>query len=50
ALLPEPTRESAKWCTAPGCGQRIPDARRKAVPGVQLCIECQAWQEYMNTR
>lgn len=50
ALLPAPTRESAKWCAAPGCGQRIPDARRRAVPGVQLCIECQAWQEYMNTR
>lgn len=30
---------SKKWCA--GCGQRIPDGRRKAVPGVQLCIECQ---------
>lgn len=50
ALLPAPTRESAKWCAAPGCGQRIPDARRRAVPGVQLCIECQEWQEYMEGR
>ena len=50
ALLPAPTRESAKWCAAPGCGRRIPEARRRAVPGVQLCIECQEWQEYMEGR
>ncbi len=24
------------------CGEDIPDARRQAVPGVQLCIRCQA--------
>jgi phage/conjugal plasmid C-4 type zinc finger TraR family protein len=24
------------------CGKTIPEARRKAVPGVRLCIECQA--------
>lgn len=35
-------RESAEVCE---CGQRIPAARRKAVPGVQLCIECQAFDE-----
>ena len=23
------------------CGAEIPDARRKAVPGVRLCISCQ---------
>lgn len=48
--LPKPTKASAKVCTEPGCGQRIPEARRKAVPGVQLCIECQEWQEYMKGR
>lgn len=48
--LPEPTQESAKWCKGPGCGQRIPEDRRKAVPGVQLCIECQEWQEYTEGR
>ncbi|MBS0354053.1 MAG: TraR/DksA family transcriptional regulator [Proteobacteria bacterium] len=31
--------DSAKWCD--GCGQRVPDARRKAVPGVRLCVDCQ---------
>lgn len=24
------------------CGEPIPEARRKALPGVQLCINCQA--------
>ena len=24
------------------CGDAIPEARRQAVPGVRLCIECQA--------
>ena len=23
------------------CGERIPPGRRKAVPGVQLCVHCQ---------
>jgi phage/conjugal plasmid C-4 type zinc finger TraR family protein len=46
ALLPKPTRESAKWCKEPGCGARIPEARRKLVPGVQLCVECQEWHEF----
>ncbi len=23
------------------CGKEIPEARRKAVPGVRLCIDCQ---------
>lgn len=41
AILPKPDRPSAKWCEMPGCGERIPDARQKAVPGVQYCAECQ---------
>ena len=23
------------------CGKKIPEARRKAVPGVRLCVDCQ---------
>lgn len=23
------------------CGKQIPEARRKAVPGVRLCVDCQ---------
>lgn len=27
------------------CGQEIPAARRQAVPGCNLCVECQGWQD-----
>lgn len=27
------------------CGNTIPEARRLALPGVQLCVECQAAAE-----
>lgn len=33
---------SAKECEAPHCGEPIPNARRRLLPGVQLCVECQA--------
>ncbi|MBP6543213.1 MAG: TraR/DksA C4-type zinc finger protein [Piscinibacter sp.] len=32
---------SAKWCIEPCCGERIPDERRRAIPGVQRCVDCQ---------
>jgi phage/conjugal plasmid C-4 type zinc finger TraR family protein len=38
-------RKSALRCTNPSCDVRIPAARRNAVPGVQLCIECQELKE-----
>jgi len=28
-----------------GCGEPIPAARRRALAGVQLCVECQALHE-----
>jgi phage/conjugal plasmid C-4 type zinc finger TraR family protein len=31
--------ESAEFCHE--CGEPIPEARRKALPGVQYCIACQ---------
>ena len=31
---------SANWCET--CGDFIPVARRRAVPGVRLCVSCQA--------
>jgi phage/conjugal plasmid C-4 type zinc finger TraR family protein len=37
SLLPQ--GESALECDE--CGTKIPQARRKAVPGVRLCIACQ---------
>lgn len=30
--------ESAQVCP---CGETIPEARRAALPGVRLCVECQ---------
>lgn len=34
-----PAGESARECV--DCGEPIPEARRVALPGVKLCIECQ---------
>jgi phage/conjugal plasmid C-4 type zinc finger TraR family protein len=34
-----PVGESAAVCAE--CDEPIPEARRQAVPGVKLCIECQ---------
>ncbi|GGD40954.1 DksA/TraR family C4-type zinc finger protein [Sinisalibacter lacisalsi] len=34
-----PTGESALECVE--CGEPIPEARRTALPGVKLCIDCQ---------
>jgi phage/conjugal plasmid C-4 type zinc finger TraR family protein len=35
-----PAGESLKACA--GCGEEIPEARRTALPGVRLCLTCQA--------
>ncbi|MDZ7644591.1 MAG: DksA/TraR family C4-type zinc finger protein [Woeseiaceae bacterium] len=35
-----PRGESARHCDE--CGAAIPEARRKAVPGVRLCVACQS--------
>jgi phage/conjugal plasmid C-4 type zinc finger TraR family protein len=34
-----PRGDSLTHCE--NCGEQIPEARRKAVPGVRLCVECQ---------
>ena len=38
-----PRGESLEHCEE--CGKDIPQARRQAVPGVRLCIACQAEQD-----
>ena len=38
-------RRSAKWCVEPVCGERIPDERRRMLPGVQRCVTCQETRE-----
>lgn len=35
--------ESAEFCAT--CDVEIPQARRLAVPGCQLCVDCQGLQE-----
>ncbi|MFD2265053.1 DksA/TraR family C4-type zinc finger protein [Lacibacterium aquatile] len=35
-----PVGEAALYCEE--CGEDIPEARRKALPGVQTCVACQA--------
>ena len=38
-----PAGESAEDCA--DCGEPIPEARRVAVPGVKLCIDCAGGRE-----
>ncbi len=42
-----PTGESATHCAE--CDEKIPAARRKAIPGVCLCIACQTEVEERQT-
>ena len=35
-----PVGESFEDCAE--CGEPIPEARRKALPGVKLCVDCQS--------
>ena len=37
---------SASHCR--DCGEPIPEARRQAMPGVTLCVECQTVQEHQG--
>ena len=37
--------EVASAIECAGCGCQIPEARREAVPGVQLCVDCQTQAE-----
>ena len=39
--------ESRRHCEE--CDEIIPEARRKAVPGVRLCIACQSKQDAADT-
>jgi phage/conjugal plasmid C-4 type zinc finger TraR family protein len=40
--------ESLSHCEE--CGEKIPEARRQAVPGVRLCIKCQAERDKEEAR
>ncbi|RTP23215.1 DksA/TraR family C4-type zinc finger protein [Enterobacter roggenkampii] len=41
-----PRGESLEECEE--CGEPIPEARRKAIPGVRLCITCQQNKDSKN--
>jgi phage/conjugal plasmid C-4 type zinc finger TraR family protein len=40
--------DSATHCG--GCGQQISEARRQAVPGCQLCTDCQNEANWLDAR
>ncbi|WP_459677170.1 TraR/DksA C4-type zinc finger protein [Acidisoma sp. 7E03] len=40
-----PVQSAAAALTCRNCGEDIPEARRQAVPGARLCVECQAAAE-----
>lgn len=42
-----PKGESTKSCIE--CGEPIPEARRTAIPGVRLCVDCQREMESKKT-
>lgn len=41
-----PCGESLEFCEE--CGEEIPEARRKAMPGVRLCLACQEEADKQN--
>ncbi|ABM25707.1 transcriptional regulator, TraR/DksA family [Shewanella sp. W3-18-1] len=43
ALAAKPVPQSATDCSE--CGNDIPEGRRQAIKGVQLCTECQSLSE-----
>ncbi|MDZ7655575.1 MAG: TraR/DksA C4-type zinc finger protein [Sulfurimicrobium sp.] len=45
-ILPVPNGPSAKYCTDASCGDEIPESRRKAIPGVLFCVDCQQRREH----
>ncbi len=47
ARLRMPEGEGAKECD--DCGEPIPAARRKALPGVRTCVTCQSLRDKMVT-
>lgn len=43
----QPTGESLTHCAE--CEEEIPEPRRKAIPGVKLCIDCQQDRDNAQT-
>ena len=45
-LAKQAEQPSAEFCEE--CGDEIPEARRKLVPGVQMCVYCQERMERLK--
>jgi phage/conjugal plasmid C-4 type zinc finger TraR family protein len=43
-----PAGESAEFCA--DCGEAIPEARRRALPGVRTCVPCQSDRDFEARR
>jgi len=41
-----PVGESLEFCE--DCGEPIPEARRKALPGVRCCVKCQSERDELE--
>lgn len=37
-------------CQEESCGEEIPEARRRALPGVRLCLDCAILREKRNLK
>lgn len=44
AARPKSAAVSSSFCES--CGEPIPEARRRAVPGVELCVACKELSEW----
>lgn len=44
------TGPSAEFCQVADCDMPIPEDRRQAMPGVQLCTQCQTHREKRSRR
>ncbi|MEH6791201.1 DksA/TraR family C4-type zinc finger protein [Parasphingorhabdus sp.] len=42
-----PTGDAAKYCVE--CGEDIPEARRRALPGTRTCVACQSDRDVART-
>jgi phage/conjugal plasmid C-4 type zinc finger TraR family protein len=43
-----PAGEGSEYCE--DCGDRIPEARRRALPGTRTCISCQSQRDAATVR
>ena len=47
---PDPSSTAGGGGECSWCGDEISEARRLAIPGCELCLECQAEKEHLKER